>query len=369
MAMSLGPVSSDQIVPPGQTRLALHGAIDNGVGGDALAIPCEHVLLARVKFPFTARRQPQAAVRLAVKDLIAEPLDRVHIVLGPELGQGDFLVAILRHAVIEEWAPRADAEHARLVPDVLALPVPPAGGVSVREARGRVLVRLADGTGFATRVEAFPTFWRAGGMPRIVLFGGQLQQGLRVSGVRSMPSAPPPEALTFDLLTDRYARKGGGLRHALMRVAAVLALALIAHGAILGAETVALGNIAQRQEALMRDGLARSSVPQRSLPHAEALQQANPATGQPVGGGFLPLLSQISDALPSFGDGIVVHNMTFDADAGNLGILAEGPDLAALQEIESRLGAAGLNVSSGAATSSDGVAKVRLVIGRAIHDR
>lgn len=364
--MSLDPVSSDQIGSPGQASPALHGAIGNGLGDDAIALPCEHVLLARVKLPSVPRRQLEAAVRLAIRDLIAEPLDRVHIVPGPDLGQGDFLVAVVRHAVMEEWAPRADAEHARLVPDVFALPVPPAGSLFVREARRRVLARLADGTGFATRTEAFPTFWRAGGMPRIVLFGGQLPQDLRVGEMRSMPSAPPPEALTFDLMTDRHARERR-LRHALMRVAAVVVLALIGHGVILGAETAALGNIAARQEALVRDELAaRAAVAQLPLPDAGS---PRPANAQPVGGGFLPLLAQVSDALPSLGDGIVVRNMTFDADAGSLGILVEGPDLAALQGIESRLGAAGLNVSSGTATSGDGAAKVRLVIGRAINEQ
>ena len=174
--MSLALVSSKQADQPEHSHPALHGMDDDGVGGDAIAIPCEHVLLARIKLPPAAGRQLQAATRSALEGLIADPVDEVHIVPGRELGQGEFLVAVLRHAVMEEWAPRADATNSRLVPDVLALPIPPTGSLFMREAGGRILlVRLADGTGFATGTLAFPTFWRAAGMPEIVLLGGQLQ--------------------------------------------------------------------------------------------------------------------------------------------------------------------------------------------------
>ena len=359
--MSLAPVSFGQADPRGHSRLTLHGADDDGVGSDAIAIPCEHVLLARVKLPLTAARQLQTAVRSAVEDLIADPLDEVHVVRGPELEQDDFLVAVLSHAVMEEWAPCADARHSRLVPDVLALPVPPMGSLFVREAGGRVLVRLADGTGFATRSLAFPTFWRAAGMPRIVLFGGQLQGELPISGVQSMPAGPPPEALTFNLMTDRYARKGG-LRRTLKSVAAVAVLALIGHLALLGAETVVLGRIAEQQEALLRDEPVGPSAILQS-----PLQKADPTGGWPASSGFLPLLAQVGGALTMFDEEITVRNMTFDADVGELAILVEGPDLAALQAMEAQLGDAGLNVSAGAATSSGGTAEMRLVINRPIN--
>jgi general secretion pathway protein L len=359
--MSLALVSSKQADQPEHSHPALHGMDDDGVGGDAIAIPCEHVLLARIKLPPAAVWQLQAATRSAVADLIADPVDEVHIVPGRELGQGEFLVAVLRHAVMEEWAPRADATNSRLVPDVLALPIPPTGSLFMREAGGRVLVRLADGTGFATGMLAFPTFWRAAGMPEIVLLGGQLQGEFPAIGVQSMPASPPQEALEFDLITDRYARKRGAWR-TLKGVAAVVVLALIGHLALLGTETVLLGRIAEEQEALLRGEAIGPSAATQSPPW-----QGDPTAGWAATSGFLPFLSQVAGAFPAFGEGMAVRNMTFDADAGTLGILVEGPDLAALQGMEAQLDAAGLNVSAGAATSSGGTAEMRLIINRLIN--
>lgn len=363
--MSLAPALAKRVDPPGHGPMALPGVNDGTVGKDAITIPCEHVLLARVKLPSVPRRDRQAALRSAVEDLLAEPLDQVHIAAGPELGQDERLVAVLRHSVMAEWALLADAGHARLVPDVLALPVPPMGSLHASEAGGRVLVRLPDGTGLATRTEVFPTFWRAAGMPGIVLFGGQLPPELQIVAVQAMPEDPPPEALTFDLMIDRYARKG---RRRVKGVAAVALLALIGHLAILGAETIALERIAQRQAALGRGEAADSPTdPQTIRREAGQQRQANTAREGLATGGVLPLLTQVSEALPAFDDGMVVRTMTFDARTGELGMLVEGQDLAALHDLESRLGAAGLNISSGAATSSNGTAEMRLVIRGPIH--
>lgn len=365
--MSLAPVLPAQVDPPGRSPLVPRAVNDAGVGDDAITIPGEHVLLTRVTLPTVARRERQKAVSAAVADLIADPLDQVHIVQGPELGQGEHLVAVLRHKVMEEWASLADARRARLVPDVLSLPVPPVGSLAVREAGGRVMVRLADRTGFATRTEAFPTFWRAAGRPRIVLFGGQLPPELQISDMQAMPDVPTSEALTFDLMTDRYAPRHGRWR-TLKGIAAVAALAVIGHLSILGAEVVALGRIAERHETLWRGETAASSVtPQPSSSQAERQRQANPTAGAPAYGGFLPLLTRISEALPALDPEMVVRKMTFDGNAGRLEMLVEGQDLAALQDLEGRLAAAGLTIHSGTATSSNGRAEMRLVVSGPIN--
>lgn len=365
--MSSRPVSCAEAGSPGQDHPVPDEGIDDAVGRDAIAIPTEDVLLARVSLPAGTARQVQAGLGSAVESLLAEPLDGLHVVPGQELGQGDRLVAILRHSVMADWALRTDARRPRLVPDVLALPVPPAGSLFARESRGRVLVRLADGTGFATTAESFPAFWRAAGMPGIVLFSGRLQPDLPISGVQPMPPVPPPEALTFDLMTDRHARKAGLWPR---KLAAVAVLGLAGHLAILGAETIALGRIAERLEARLRgDQGDAPAVAMPTQPDAGPLRQASPMAGQSAGGGFLPLLARASGALPVFGEGVGVRSMTFDAGTGELDLLVEGPDLASLQAMETRLAAAGLSVSAGAATSSSDAAEMRLVIGRIADER
>ena len=137
--------------------------------------------------PLASHRQRQAAAGFAVEELIAEPLEASHVVLGPELGRGEYLVVVVAHREMAVWAGRA-APGQRLVPDVLALPVPAAGCCSVREAGGRVLVRRADGTGYATRAEHLEAFWRADGAPQVVLYGGRLPEQVPVSAPGLMPA-------------------------------------------------------------------------------------------------------------------------------------------------------------------------------------
>ena len=108
------------------------GPVDVGLGADAVALPSELAHILRVPLPLAAHRQRQAAAGFAVEELIAEPLEASHVVLGPELGRGEYLVVVVAHREMAVWAARA-APGQRLVPDVLALPVPAAGCCSVRE--------------------------------------------------------------------------------------------------------------------------------------------------------------------------------------------------------------------------------------------
>lgn len=343
-------------------RLSVVGPGDAGLGADALALPGEHALLLRVALPLASHRQRQAAIAFAVEDSLAEPIERTHVVLGPELSPGEYLAIAVRHETMSTWAAKATAARARLAPDVLGLPVPPEAGISVLETGGRVLVRRADGTGFATGLENFEAFWRADGTPQIVLFGGRLATGIPISATGLMPAVPTPEAARLDLLQGRYARTQGGHRRIATRLAAVLALALLAHGAILAAETVALGRIAETREAEMRAALT-DRVPglPATAPIDVALRRALPQAG-PSGGGLLPLLAQVSEALEPMAGEIALRTLAWSAADMSLAVTLEAADLATLQRVEAALAAARLGVASGVATTGDGAAEVRTVI-------
>lgn len=342
-------------------RLSVVEAEAGGFGPDAMALPSERALLVRVALPLASHRQRQAAVGFAVEDLVAEPLEASHVALGPELAPGEYLAVVVRHEVMAECAADA-APGQRLTPDVLALPVPAPGGCSVREINGRVLLRRADGTGFAVRAEAFEMFWHAEGAPKVVLFGGRLPDSVPVSASGLTPAGLPPEALGTDLFQGRYARDDRAGWRAATRLVAVLALALTAHVAILGVDTLALRGIARDREAALRAAIA-VRVPDlpATAPLDLALRRALPMEADAPGAGFLPLLARVSEALRPAGSGISVRDLAFD-EAG-LSMLLEAPDLATLQQAEAGLGAAGLPVSSGAATTGDGAAEARFMIG------
>lgn len=335
-----------------------------GLGPGAVAIPSEEVTLVRVPLPLSTHRQRQAAAGFAVEDMIAEPLDMVHVSLGPELASGEYLVAVVRRAKIEAWAAKIGPARNRLVPDVMVLPIPAPGSISVREVLGRVLVRRANGTGFATQADAFETFWRAEGTPQIVLFGGRLPEGLPVSATGLMPVTANPEALAFDLMQGQWRQGLGDGRKLALRLAAVLAVTLVAQIGILAAKTVALQRIAvEREAALYSQLLARVPGLPKDAPLDLALRRAMPPGQEAASSGFIPLAARVSEALlPKVGS-ISVRNMVFTAEDGTLAILVEGPDLATLQDVENNLAGAGLAAAPGVATTGDGTAEVRYVIG------
>ena len=347
---------------PSRPHLTLVAPAELGLGGKAVPLPGEHALLLRVPLPLATHRQRQAAIGFAVEDLIAEPLDAVHVAIGPPLGPGDYLAVIVRHSVMAEWAMRAKAAGASLVPDMLGLPVPQEGHVSVREIAGRVLVRRADGTGYAAPLATFEVVWGIDGSPRIVLFGGRLPDHLPVSAVGLMP-AEPPEAASMDLLQGAYAPAAGSRARLASRLGLVAALALLAHGAILGAETFALNRIADDRERTLRTALA-ARLPDlpADAPLELALRRALPASPDRADTRFLPLFAQVAGVLAPLSGEVALRNLSYGATEARLAILVEAAALAPLQEIETALGAAGLIVAAGVATTGDGAAEVRFVI-------
>jgi general secretion pathway protein L len=332
------------------------GPVDLGLGADVVPLPSELVHILRVPLPLASHRQRQAAVGFAVEELIAEPLEASHVVLGPEVGRGEYLVVVVAHREMAAWAGRA-APGQRLVPDVLALPVPGEGCCSVREAGGRVLVRRADGTGYATRAEHLEAFWRADGAPQVVLYGGRLPEPVPVGAPGLMPAAPTLEAARLDLLEGAHARAGRGGRRLLTRLLAVLALALVAHGAVLAADVFALRRIAEAREAALRSALSERlpDLP-ASLPLHEALARAMPAPA--ARGGFLPLLARVAEVLGTEAE-VTVRDLGYSAEDGGLSLSVAAPDLGALQRAEDGLRGAGLAVSAGVATTGDGSAEVQ----------
>ncbi len=346
-----------------RTRLSVVGPGEPGLGPDAVALPTEEVLVARIALPLASHRQRQAAAGFAVEDLIAEPLEASHVVLGPQVGTGEYLVFVVRHEVMAQWAAAANRRRGRLVPDVLGLPIPAGGSCSVREALGRVMVRRADGTGYAAPLATFEALWQADGAPQIVLFGGRLPDGVPVVATGLMPATPTPEALAVDLLQGPYLRDNDARKRLAARLTVIGAVALLAHGAILAADTFALQGIARDREAALRSELS-ARVP--GLPDGVsldlAMRRAMPAAAdQP--GSFIPLLSQVSEALQPSASDVAVQSLAFSAADGTLAVSVEAPDLGTLQRVETDLGNAGLKVSSGVATTGDGGAEVRYVIG------
>ena len=328
-------------------------------------IDSESVLLLNVSLPKMAAAQRRAAVAFAIEDLIAQPLDQVHVVLGPESRAdgfaGSWLVAVVSNAVMTDIIAAHPENTGVLVPDVLALQVPDAGDWCVLAQNDRILVRLPDRSGFATTPVMLPVLWAAGGSPRIVLLGGELPADIPVAAQAQLVAVPDPTLMAFDLRSARFARRGAGWPKGARMVGIFLGLAVFGHLTLLALDVIGLDRIAATREAALRTALeAQGQVSAGDLDTAltAALASRQPATA----GSFLPFLAQAFGAIAPLTGDVQIKDLRFIQAQNTLTLTVEAPDLAALQTAETALIEAGLQVDTGAATTDNGAAEAQMTL-------
>ena len=189
-------------------------------------LPSEAVLLLRAALPPLSTGQRQAAVAFAVEDRVAQPIESVNVVLGPVL-EGEYLVAVASREDIATSRAERPASKTRLVPDVLALPRP-SQGWTVWVGRERVLVRLADGTGFATSLVTLPLLWQHAGKPEVALCAGDMPDGIPVTSREPLPRFDPSFA-RLDLASGAAASGLLRLPRGMLASAAVVVMAAGLH--------------------------------------------------------------------------------------------------------------------------------------------
>ena len=310
-------------------------------------LPSEQVLLLSAVLPPMPSGQRRAAVGYAVEDRIAQPLDQVAVVLGPVVA-GAHVIAVVARGLV------AGAK-ARLLPDVLALPLP-AQGWAVWIGGGRALVRLADGTGFAVPVAELAPRWQHAGSPEVWLCGGVLPEGIVSAGILALQPMGRVWA-RFDLAG---AERDGLLRlpRGIWALAAVLVLAACLHLGVIWADLAQERRVLAQRELALRAAL--TAVGQADSGALDADLTAALRAAEPVRqSGFLPVMVASSAAL-SVVPGVSVQGLTWGEQGLRLDLQA--PDLAGLQAAEAALGAAGLKVGVGSAISADGAAKVAMTV-------
>lgn len=309
--------SLDASGPAGVWTLAGEALVASDADGPAtVLVPNEAVRLLAVDLPLPTRARRLAALPFAVEELIAEPIDSVHLALGIELSPKRYLVGVVRHDRMAEWIARIEAEglgHAALVPDALALPQPAAGEWAVELGATRALVRAGDGTGFAIPAALLRTAWDAAGQPRTIAYGTALPADMTDStdALALDPLARRLLAPALDLRQGIYAvrRTGSGFWR---KLATVAVLGLLAHVVIAALDTLALRNIANARVAETRE-LVATRAPGTALPEeglAGAVADLLPRPG--AGGGANPFLgaaARLSAALTPLGADLSVRTM------------------------------------------------------------
>lgn len=320
-------------------------------GPATVLVPTEGVRLIAVDLPLASRAKRLAALPFAIEDLIAEPIESVHLALGVELAPKRYLVGVVRHDRMTEWVARIEdegLEHAALVPDALALPAPGAGEWAVELGETRAIVRSADGTGFAVAAPLLRTAWEAAGRPRAIAYGMSLPadmaagaDALALDALGRRLLAPP-----LDLRQGIYAHRRRSLPSFGKRLAKIVAIGALAHAGIATADTIALRGIANDREAETR-ALVASVSPGTALPEdglAGAVADLLPPPG--AGGGinpFLPAATQLSAALAPLGPDVAARAMSLAGDRVTLDIESGDPALAG--RVRTALADAGLTAT------------------------
>jgi general secretion pathway protein L len=317
-------------------------------GPATVLVPSEAVRLLAVSLPITNRAKRLAALPFAVEDMIAEPIESVHLAIGAEIAPKHYLVGVVAHATMAEWVARTEEgglEHAALVPDALALPTPGAGEWAVDLGATRCVVRRGDGTGFALAAPLLRTAWEAGGRPPMIAYGAPLPEDMG-AGADRLEVEPLGRRLlspALDLRQGAYARRRRSLPGFWKRAGQIAAVGIVAHAGIATADTFALQRIADRREAETR-ALVLEKAPGANLP-ADALAPAVVdliPQGGPSGGSnpFLPAVTRVSAALATLSPTPGVRAMTLGADVVTIDLAPADP-----ARIDAALRAAGVQAT------------------------
>lgn len=330
-------------------------------GGPAtLLVPSESVLLLVADLPLGTHAKRLAALPFAIEDRIADPIDAVHVALGSEIAPKRYLVAVVRHARMREWIEIADTAglaHAAMVPDALALAVPDEGWTA-EAGEGRMLVRSADGSGFAVPSALAGQAWEAAGQPRIWNAGatpiGELPQEPRPAGGGSLAERLAKPAV--DLRQGVYARRAAGGSSWLKRLGWIAAAGIAAHTVIAAADAVMLRAIAERRADDTRAAVAQAA-PGANLSGDLRTSVADmlPPPGA-AGSRFVPLVMRTSNALAPLSSAVTARSMRFEGNALVMEIEPGESGLAG--RVRDAMHAAG--VSADVASGADGA--VRLTV-------
>jgi general secretion pathway protein L len=327
-------------------------------GPATVLVPSESVLVLAVDLPLGTHAKRLTALPFAIEDRIADPLESVHLALGDEIAPKRYLVAVVRHAVMREWVEIADTEglaHAAMVPDALALPVP-GEGWSAEAGDGRVLVRGADGTGFAMPAALIGQAWEAAGRPRIWNCGaapvGELPQEPWPAGNGGLMERLARPAI--DLRQGTYARRTASGSNWVKRLGWIAAAGVAAHVVIAGADTLMLRAIAERRADDTRAAVAQAA-PGANLGDdlrvsvADMLPPPGAAASQ-----FVPLVTRTSNALAPLSSAVTARSMRFEGNALVMEIEPGEPGLAG--RVRDAMRAAG--VTADVAAGQDGALRL-----------
>lgn len=324
--------------------------VEPWLGPATVLVPSEDVLLVAVDLPFASRRQRQSAAPFAVEAMIGQPLDQVHVALGTEISDRRHLCGIVQRETMMRWIDVLDLHglgHCILTPDALVLATPPVGAWRVVIEGDRARVRSGDATGFALAVADLPTAWEAAGRPVLMPSGAPLPEAMQV-GVDDLSidlggsGAPVMVIPALDLRQGDFAAVRPRAASLVRTLALVVGAGLLAHLAILSADTLALHQAADRAESEVRRQLAEKAPGIDAVDLAAAVDQVAPVNAG-GDGAVIAMMDRTSRALA--GQGLAFRSISYSPDAPTQ-LAVTAPNMAALDSGVRSLVSSGLAAQS-----------------------
>lgn len=327
-------------------------------------VAAEHVGSFIVSVPRSSARQRGALITYAVEDRIATSIDSVEVVQAPLTGaaNGEVLALVIARDVMAKLG----SGDAPVLPEFLLIPRPVSEdgpSWSVWRDGERVVVRCADGTGFAAGASVLSLLWHKAGCPTLFSLGEKLDAGMSARDLSAAPPPPDPGDLAFSLARGRPSRTGGFTPWRLAASVAGVALAL--HVGLGALDAAALRSLADTERAKAERAIS-DRLPGVALTGdvSPILARLAPVPAPDTRARFLPLLGDVTAVMGQAATRVSFRRLAWGADDNSLVILVQSGGLDDLQRVQQALIAAGFAVRSGAANAGDGGAEVELRITR-----
>ena len=330
---------------------------------EPIVLPGASVTLFNVHLPLKSARQRRKALTYALDGKWCNDAAEVRLSPARAVTQDHYLVAVCDDSVLEKAGIEADFPGIA-VPDTMGIPCPeqeqPAWNIWCEA--GVAYVRQSDGTGFVCRSDSFTMLWQQAGKPDLFCLTPKRPAGLPLVDLSGDPPQVDPRDLALDLRQGpfRYRRKAP--RRFLRVAAAAVLVGIAGHLSLMAADAQALSTIADRQVSFANAALAEKA-PGLTADQPLRLIAARFSNNNPTEEDhFMEILAHASRALRAQGSQISFRELRYGAREGVLTLLVQGSEFGPLQTAEAALVAAGLQVTSGTATATEGGAEVLLQV-------
>lgn len=336
----------------GRLQDALDAAGDNDI---YVVLPGESVLLTATQLPPIRQSSRRLqAVRYALEEQLAGPVDTQHFALGPRSGSGETPVAVVDDQLLRDHLAefgKARAQVVAVLVDALCLPMPTESTASIRLIDGRALVRHGRLQGFACELELLGALLTAAGLGETQLNIAAEDHARHSSRIDALSEAgyriqkePADDAwswlgdsspqLGINLLQGAYA-PSSGMDNAWRPLRATAALAGLWLILALATQVVQYFQLSQRNKQLRTqvETSFRKAFPRVTTINdirVQAEQELRDLRGSGGPSGVFPLLGATAIAA-STAPGLQVQSLQYRD--GGLSLSLRGKDIQALEKL------------------------------------